>query len=138
MSTSRAGNPRRGILRPVRPSLIVLAALVVLVGPAASSGSSAVERSATAPRIALLDTQPVTVRGTGFKSAERVQVAAFTGAKTMRRAATGSSAGAFTMRLPGLDANDCQGFAVTATGNKGSRASIKRAPGQCPILGGAG
>ncbi len=56
----------------------------------------------------------------------------------MRRAATGSSAGAFTMRLPGLDANDCQGFAVTATGNKGSRASFKRAPGQCPILGASG
>ena len=79
MSTSCVGNPRRGILRAVRPSVIVFAALVVLAGAAAISGSSAVERSAAAPRITLLDTQPVTVRGTGFESAERVQVAAFTG-----------------------------------------------------------
>jgi hypothetical protein len=126
----------RGILRPVRPVGIVLAALVVLAGAAGIGGSSAaVERDVAAPRIVLLDTEPATVRGAGFKSAERVQVAAFTGAKTMRRAATASSSGAFTMPMPGLDPNNCRGFAMTATGDKGSRATFKRAPGQCPELG---
>ena len=42
------------------------------------------------------------------------------------------------MSVPGVDANDCEGFSAFATGNKGSRASYKRAPGVCPILGGSG
>jgi hypothetical protein len=37
--------------------------------------------------------------------------------------------------MPGLDPNNCRGFAMTATGDKGSRVTFKRAPGQCPELG---
>ena len=90
---------------------------------------------AAAPRIVFLDTDPVSVRGTNFKSAERVQVEVVAGSKTMTRSTTGSPTGAFTMRMAGIDPNACQGFSVTATGNKGSRATFKRAPGQCPDPG---
>jgi hypothetical protein len=120
----------------VRRITVVLSALVALAGSAAVGGSwAAAGRVAAAPRIVLLDTDPVSVRGTNFKSAERVQVEVVAGSKTMTRSTTGSSAGAFTMRMAGMDPNACQGFSVTATGNKGSRATFKRAPGQCPDPG---
>ena len=32
------------------------------------------------------------------------------------------------------DMNACQGFSATAVGSKGTKATFKRAPGQCPNL----
>jgi hypothetical protein len=123
----------------VRPVAFVFAALVVFAASAGIGGSSAaVGGVAVAPRVALVATYPVSIRGTGFRAAERVRVEVVAGSETMTRAATGSAAGTFAMRMPRLSASNCQGFSMTATGNKGSRASFKRAPGQCPILGGSG
>jgi len=120
----------------VRRITVVLSALVVLAGAALIGGSwAAAGRHAAAPRIALLDTDPVSVRGTNFKPAERVRVEVDAGGKHMTRSATGSSTGAFTMRMAGVDPNACEGFSITATGSKGSRATFKRAPGQCPDPG---
>lgn len=120
----------------VRRITVVLSALVALAGAAVVGVSwAASDRDAAAPRIALLDTDPVSVRGTNFKSAERVQVEVVAGNKKVTRSATGSTTGAFTMRMAGIDPNACQGFSITATGNKGSRATFKRAPGQCPDPG---
>ncbi len=120
----------------MRRITVVLSALVALAGAAAVGGSlAAADRDAAASRITLLDTDPLSVRGTHFKSAERVRVEAVSGIKDLTRTATGSSTGAFTMRTPGIDPNACQGFSITATGNKGSRATLKRAPGQCPDPG---
>ena len=39
--------------------------------------------------------------------------------------------GRFVVRVR-ADVNDCAGFSATAVGNKGTRATLKRAPGQCP------
>ena len=120
----------------MRRITVVLSALVALAGAAVVGVSwAASDRDAAAPRIALLDTDPVSVRGTNFKSAERVQVEVVAGNKKVTRSATGSTTGAFTMRMAGIDPNACQGFSITATGNKGSRATFKRAPGQCPDPG---
>jgi hypothetical protein len=136
MSRSCIHNPGRVHTSRVRRITVVLSALVALAGAAAIGGSwAAADRDASAPRIALLDTDPASVRGTNFKSEERVRVVAAEVSETMTRVATASSAGAFTMRVPGVDPNACQGFSITATGNKGSRATFKRAPGQCPSLG---
>jgi hypothetical protein len=51
----------------------------------------------------------------------------------MTRNATAGTGGGFTMRLAGVNANSCTGFSITATGDNGSRATLKRAPGQCPL-----
>jgi hypothetical protein len=40
--------------------------------------------------------------------------------------------GGFVVRFSSLDPNACSGFFASAVGNKGSRASFKRAPGMCP------
>ena len=119
----------------VRRKSFLLVALAVcgaaLVGAAGA-------REAAKPWRLLVDSDPVTFRGIGFQAAERVQLTAADGDRAVRRAATGSSAGTFTMRVPGVDANDCEGFSAFATGDKGSRASYKRVRGQCPILQGGG
>ena len=46
---------------------------------------------------------------------------------------TGRGKGSFTMRVAGVDANACQGFSATAMGDRGSRATFKRVPGQCAL-----
>ena len=37
------------------------------------------------------------------------------------------------MRMAGMSAGSCTGFSITATGDLGSRATLKRAPGQCAL-----
>ena len=120
-----------------RRSFLLVALALALCGAALAGGAGA--REGAKARLLLLDSDPVTFRGVGFEASERVQLTAVDGDGAVRRAATVSSTGTFTMRVPGVDANDCQGFSAFATGSKGSRANYKRVPGQCPILqGGSG
>jgi hypothetical protein len=107
--------------------------LVALALFGAAIVGTAGAREAAKPRLLLLDSDPVMFRGVGFEASERVQLTATDGDHAVRRAATSSSNGTFTMLVPGVDANDCEGFSAIATGNKSSRAYYKRAPGQCPI-----
>jgi hypothetical protein len=81
-------------------------------------------------RLRLADTDPVTVRGTGFKPYERLRLTVAARDRFVRRASAGPG-GTFTMRLPGVDLNTCTGFSITVTGSQGSRATFKRAPGVC-------
>ena len=78
-----------------------------------------------------MDTEPVTLRATGFKPDEHVRITILTDNRLVRRTTAGPS-GAFTMRLPVVDMNACTGFSITATGDRGTRATYKRAPGMCP------
>jgi len=115
----------------VRRTFVLLAALLAAAA-AAAGGLSAGSDAQTAPaRARLVDTDPVTVRVTGFKAYEHARLSISAGKQLVRRSATAGSGGAFTMRLPGVDANSCTGFSVTVTGDHGSRATYKRAPGMC-------
>ena len=81
----------------------------------------------------LLDTDPVMVRATGFHARERVRLVVGPPALLMRMATAGSGGG-FTMRLAGVSANSCAGgLSIVATGNDGSRATLKRPRGQCAL-----
>ena len=83
------------------------------------------------PRLRLIDTDPVAFRGIGFKAHEQVRVVVYAGERATERATAGLRGG-FVVRFAGLDPSACAGFSASAVGNKGSRASFKRAPGQCP------
>ena len=72
-------------------------------------------------------------RGVGFKPAERVRIEIDAGNRDVTRRTTASATGGFTMRVSGVDANACASFGAIAIGNKGSRATVKRAPGQCAL-----
>jgi hypothetical protein len=111
--------------------LLLLAPFVAAAVIAAAGMSADVGTQAPPARLRLVDTDPVTVRGTAFKPYERVRVTVLTDERLVRRATAGPG-GVFTMRLPGVAINACTGFTVTVTGNEGSRATFKRAPGVCP------
>jgi hypothetical protein len=105
----------------------VAVAAIMVGGVGAGSGS----HSATA-RLWLVDTDPTTVRAAGFKAHEHARLSVIDDKQVVRRAVTAGSGGGFTMRLPGVDANACAGFSITAIGDHGSRATFKRLPGVCP------
>jgi len=109
---------------------VALLAVAATAAGALSARSSF--RSGTA-RLQLVDTDPVTLRASGFKAHEHARLTVSDGKQFMRRSATAGSAGGFTMRLPGVEANSCTGFSVTVIGDRGSRATYKRAPGMCAV-----
>ena len=40
--------------------------------------------------------------------------------------------GRFVLRLTNVDLSACAGFSANAVGNRGTRVTLKRPPGQCP------
>ena len=83
-----------------------------------------------------MDSSSFALRGVGFKSDERVRVTVDMAKLDVTRTTTASSSGGFTMRIPGVNPSACEGFAATAIGSEGSRATFKRARGQCASLTG--
>ncbi len=81
----------------------------------------------------LSDEAPVAFRGSGFRADERVKVVAV--AVPGRRAlhwVTAGSGGRFVVRFREINGNLCAGLTAIAVGNRGSRATFKQAPGECP------
>jgi hypothetical protein len=78
------------------------------------------------------DTSPPTLRGAGFHSREHVRIVVVAGPTRAVKKVVATALGRFAVRVPG-DVNACAGFSATAVGSKGTRASFKRAPGQCPV-----
>jgi hypothetical protein len=101
------------------------ATLSATVVTLASAGATA------RPALRLVDASPLALRGTGFKAREHVRVSVYAGERASKRT-TASLRGRFTVRFAGLDPSVCAGFSASAVGDKGSRASFKRAPGMCP------
>jgi hypothetical protein len=89
-------------------------------------------QTAARPSLQLMDTAALTVRGTGFRAREHVRLVVRAPGLVTRNTTAGTGGG-FTMRLAGMSAGSCTGFSVTATGDQGSRATLKRAPGQCAL-----
>jgi hypothetical protein len=84
------------------------------------------------PQVAVLDTSPFMVRGTGFHPGERVTLAITTRARVTRTVIAGPRGG-FTLRMTSINLGACAGYAVRATGSMGSRTSMRIIP-ECPDL----
>lgn len=102
---------------------VVLAALAA--GQRGDEGSTGAK-----PRLSV-DLTPFVVAGSGFKAGETVRV-------TVRGVGTrtdkASAAGRISVRFSGAHADRCPRFlTVTATGDKGSRAQLRRMPPACGI-----
>jgi hypothetical protein len=106
-----------------------LVAAISVVGTAGLGSSYA--RTAQLPAVLrFLDTAPATFGGARFKPHERVRVV-FVGSTRAVRKTAATARGTFTVRFPGADVDSCMGFSATATGDRGSVATFKRARGQC-------
>jgi hypothetical protein len=104
----------------VRLSAIALLATVALgcAAGAADGGSDA----ATKASLRVTDQAPMAIRGTGFRSRERVRVSA-AGRQWHPKA---TSRGAFVLTLRG--ANPCKIVRIVAVGSNGSRAILRIIP----------
>jgi len=94
----------------------------------ASSGTGA------KPALRLVDATPLTVRGANFDPAEHVSVTARGSSQqqSAKHVVRAGPAGGFLVQFPTIDANDCHGFAISAIGSDGSRATLARKAGECP------
>lgn len=96
----------------------------------------AVAGAGAAPRLQVLDREPLVVRGTGFGAGERVVATASTlaGPHVVRTRA--NARGAVVVRFAGLPVDPCAGaFAVRLRGASGAAVAAKLAPwGACPQL----
>ncbi len=108
--------------------LLVLASAALATAGASASGIE----SAVKPSLRLADASPLALRGNGFRPKEHVVVIVSARRRVSRRTVA-SRGGTFELVFPGVDASNCSGFSATAVGNRGSRASYKRAPGQCAL-----
>lgn len=108
----------------VRIAILIVALVFSLLGQSAAATSRATLRL-------IDDTSPPTLRGLGFQPREHVRVVVVAGSSRTVKKAVATARGRFTVRVTG-DVNDCVGFSAIAVGSKGTRASLKRAPGQCP------
>jgi hypothetical protein len=79
------------------------------------------------------DSAPPSLRGVGFQPREHVRLVIVSGATRSVRKLVATRFGRFVVRLK-ADMNACQGFSATALGSKGTKVTLKRAPGQCPAL----
>jgi len=108
-------------------------AVILLAATAAGGVTAPATAVATAPALRLSDDAPVTLSGSGFRTNERVRVVAVAGERAVHWLTAGTG-GRFVTRFRGMNADACRGFTATAVGDRGSRATYKRAPGQCPAL----
>jgi hypothetical protein len=108
----------------------VLLMFVVLL-PAAAVASPT--RTA---HITLASLTPVSVRGTSFRSHERVAVTV-SAKSTRTKTVTTGARGGFRVTFTSLSVGTCQAYAVRAKGNRGSVAFLKVTP-ECAPSGPSG
>ena len=103
----------------MRRSLALLSAAVASAVMAASA------TAASQPRLALVDDEPLVVRGAAFAPGERVTVTALTFLGPKRVVTKAGTGGAFraSVRLIGQPCG--RAFAILATGSSGSRATLR-------------
>ena len=108
--------------------------LVVTIAVAIAAAAGLIGRSAhagvTSAQLRLTGTQPFSVRGVGFRKAERVSVVLrlATGTTWTQATTASRSSGAFNAVFTAAKVGHCTGFSVRATGRAGSTAVLRRVP----------
>ncbi len=108
----------------MRRSLVLLAAALASAGTAAAA-------TGAQPRLALLDDEPLVVRGVAFAPGERVTVTALTSLGPKRVVTKAGSGGAFRTSLTLVGRPCGRAFTILATGARGLRATLRLAIVPC-------
>jgi hypothetical protein len=102
---------------------LILFLTIVALGAAAVPAASATSRSS----LTIRDANPATVVGRGFLARERVVVRVRPiGSRSFAKAVSSTAAGRFVAVFAEEAIPDCAGYVVTATGARGSRATLRR------------
>ena len=103
--------------------LLPLALIAALLLPATSV--------ARAPHLAVTDASPLTVKGAGFGSRERIRVSV-TLPGSSAHWTTATTTGGFTVRFSAMSVDSCTAFVVRAAGLRGDTAILRVRPPECP------
>jgi hypothetical protein len=103
----------------MKAALLVAGLCFLAIAGSAGGAGTQLQR----PSLAVTDTRPFEVRGSGFEPGERVQVLlAMNGSQRWQRTVA-SRAGVFTVTFP-VSLGACSRFTMHAFGSKGTRARI--------------
>jgi hypothetical protein len=105
--------------------------VLLLLGLVAGSVAGPTTAGSTRATLRLADEAPLAFSGAGFRANEHVRVVVVAGPRAAHWTTAGAR-GRFVVRFRGMYVDACRGFSATAIGDRGSRATYKRAPGECP------
>jgi hypothetical protein len=109
----------------------VLAGVAAVALAALAAAERGESEGAAKPRLSV-DLAPLVVGGNGFRAGETVRVTVRGDAVASTRRAKASATGRIRVRFPGLRLEQCPGYLIiTAKGDKGSRAQVRRVPPAC-------
>lgn len=110
------------------PAVILLLAVTAMAAIPARAAPVTVTR----PALRIVDTMPLTLRGLGFRSLEKVKVVASTRAATTTLVVRADRHGRFVARFPRVVVTRClDELVVKAVGSRGSRAGFTLTQPQC-------
>lgn len=109
-------------LRLAIPLAACIAAIVAALPSAAASK----------PSLRLVAGATIELAGRGFDARERVRVRVEVAGERSVRRTRATRSGSFRVAFPGLSFDPCSGMSAVATGRSGTRATLKRAPRECP------
>jgi hypothetical protein len=109
---------------------VAIAALLVLLGAAGAAGAKP-ERELARATLLPVSTDPLKLRGNGFKRRERVRVTVTpTGGAGVTKRFRAKRNGSFTATFGAIEV--CNGIEAVAVGRRGSRASFQLSAVGCP------
>jgi hypothetical protein len=115
----------------MRRLLVALVSVGLLVGalPAAVEAGDAQRR----PALRLIDSAPLTIRGSEFVRGERVRIEVRVAGETSSRTTRAGTTGGFVVSFAGATFDHCTGLFVVAVGATGTRATLKLPLPHCPV-----
>jgi hypothetical protein len=107
----------------------------VLIAALCAAGTlgQAVAATPTATLRLIDDTTPVMLRGSGFQPREHVRIIIAASSSQSIRRTVATRLGRFAVKLESVDVNACTGLSIRAVGSDGTKATLKRPPGQCAL-----
>jgi hypothetical protein len=79
------------------------------------------------------DAPPVTLHGSGFQPREHVRILVIADSSQSVKRTIATRLGRFVVKLTAVDLNACTGLSIRAVGSDGTKATLKRPPGQCAL-----
>jgi hypothetical protein len=101
------------------------AAFVALLGLLLGTFAAAAPAAAAKASLKIVKLSPLTIRGTGFKPAERVRLTLSAGATGIARG-TATAAGTVTVSFPRARVTACTAYTLRATGAAGTKVTFRR------------
>lgn len=103
------------------------------IGAASLALSAPASAAAPHPVLSVKGRHAFTVTGRHFHARERVRVVLAPARRGHVRHVRASARGTFTVRFRDVPAGPCEGYAIVATGSRGSRATLMRMHPDCIV-----